>query len=172
MRKLFIFLSAIASILLLITASILPIPNGASIIPSLSPPSLPSHKDAWSCNKPPYRPKITIRSSRNSTDDISTDLLWAFQRANHGGTVYLKSDETYVIGKKLDLSFLHDVHLQLDGEILFTDDIEYWQANNFYYEFQDSITFWVWGGEKIRIYTETGTGVLNGNGQAWYGNGG
>ena len=29
----------------------------------------------------------------------------------------------------------------------FTDDIKYWQANNFYYAFQKSISFWVWGGK-------------------------
>lgn len=126
------------------------------------------HQDNWGCNWPDFRHKVTIRSSLNERDDISDDLLWAFRKANHGGTVYLKPGQRYVIGKKLDLSFLDDVHLQLDGEILFTDDIAYWQANNFYYAFQKSITFWVWGGKKIRIYTNTGTGVLNGNGQAWY----
>jgi hypothetical protein len=125
------------------------------------------HKDKWGCNKPEYRHKVTIRASKNETDDISADLLWAFHKANRGGTVYLKEGSTYVIGKKLDLSFLNDVHLQLDGELKFTDDIKYWQANNFYYDFQKSITWVVWGGEKIKIYTNTGTGVLNGNGQAW-----
>jgi galacturan 1,4-alpha-galacturonidase len=37
--------------------------------------------------------------------------------------------------------------------------------SNFYYDFQRSITFWKWGGDKIKIY---GSGTLNGNGQAWY----
>lgn len=145
------------------------LPIGASITPGLEPRGWPKkhHKDKWGCNKPEYRHKVSIRASQNDTDDISADLLWAFQKANHGGTVYLEGGSTYVIGRKLDLSFLNDVHLQLDGEIKFTDDIDYWQANHFYYDFQRSITFWVWGGEKIKIYSEAGTGVLNGNGQAW-----
>jgi hypothetical protein len=145
-------------------------PLGAAIISGLEPRGSPKkhHKDKWGCNKPEYRHSVTIRASKNDTDDISADLLWAFHKANHGGTVYLKEGLTYIIGKKLDLSFLNDVHLRLDGEIKFTDDIEYWQENNFYYDFQKSITFWVWGGEKIKIYSETGNGVLNGNGQAWY----
>jgi galacturan 1,4-alpha-galacturonidase len=147
------------------------VPAGAAITPATALEPRGSgkhgHKDKWGCNKPDYRHKVTIRASKNETDDISTDLLWAFHKANRGGTVYLKEGSTYVIGKKLDLSFLNDVHLQLDGELKFTDDIKYWQANNFYYDFQKSITWVVWGGEKIKIYTNTGTGVLNGNGQAW-----
>jgi galacturan 1,4-alpha-galacturonidase len=146
-------------------------PAGAAITPATALEPRGSgkhgHKDKWGCNKPEYRHTVTIRASKNETDDISADLLWAFHKANRGGTVYLKEGSTYVIGKKLDLSFLNDVHLQLDGELKFTDDIEYWQANNFYYDFQKSITWVVWGGEKIKIYTKTGTGVLNGNGQAW-----
>ena len=47
----------------------------------------------------------------------------------------------------------------------FTDDIPYWQSNHFYFDFQKSITFWVWGGKDIKIF---GSGVLNGNGQRWY----
>ncbi|KAI6896728.1 glycoside hydrolase family 28 protein [Hortaea werneckii] len=123
------------------------------------------HQDKWGCNLPDYRHKVTIRASQNETDDVSDDFLWAMHKANHGGTVWLKEGETYVIGKKLLLDFLKDIHVQLDGEILFTDDIEYWQTNNFYYDFQRSITFWVWGGEDIRIY---GSGTLNGNAQRWW----
>ena len=43
--------------------------------------------------------------------------------------------------------------------------MKYWQANNFYYDFQKSITFWVWAGQDIKIF---GKGTLNGNGQQWY----
>jgi galacturan 1,4-alpha-galacturonidase len=70
-----------------------------------------------------------------------------------------------MIGKKLDLSFLDDIEVQLEGELKFTNNITYWQANNFYYLFQKSITFWRWGGQDIKIF---GKGTLNGNGQKWY----
>lgn len=49
--------------------------------------------------------------------------------------------------------------------IQFTDDVEYWQNNYFYYPFQKSITFMVWSGKNIKIY---GKGTMDGNGQAWY----
>ncbi|KAL2797471.1 pectin lyase fold/virulence factor [Aspergillus keveii] len=111
------------------------------------------------------RRTVTIRSSRNDHDDISADFLWGIKRANHGGRLLLKKGKKYVIGKKLDLTFLDNVEVQLDGELKFTDDVPYWQENHFYYDFQKSITFWRWGGRDIRIF---GKGLLNGNGQRWY----
>lgn len=109
----------------------------------------------------------TIRASANDVDDISAELLYGLKRANNGGLLYLEKGKTYVIGKRLDLSFLHDVYVKLDGELKFTNDIKFWQkpANYFYYHFQKSITWVVWGGKDIKIY---GTGTMNGNGQAWY----
>jgi galacturan 1,4-alpha-galacturonidase len=60
--------------------------------------------------KHPYKPStpsghgkrrvVKIRSSRNDTDDISSDFKKALQRANHGGTVYLPANETFIIGRK------------------------------------------------------------------------
>ncbi|EPE28796.1 Pectin lyase-like protein [Glarea lozoyensis ATCC 20868] len=119
----------------------------------------------------PYTPhhnsrrKIYIRPSRNAKDDISVDLLRGLKQANHGGTLVLPKGQTFVIGKKLDLTFLNNVELNLEGEILFTDDIKYWQSNYYYHPFQKSISYWKWGGKDIRIW---GNGTLNGNGQAWY----
>ncbi|KAL3471231.1 pectin lyase fold/virulence factor [Aspergillus californicus] len=116
----------------------------------------PHHRD---------RRTVTIRSSRNDTDDISDDFLWGIRRANHGGKLLLMKGKKYVIGKKLDLTFLDNIEVQLDGELMFTDDVPYWQENHFYYDFQKSITFWRWGGRDVKIF---GKGLLNGNGQRWY----
>jgi galacturan 1,4-alpha-galacturonidase len=118
-------------------------------------------------NSPPpsHRPKFYIRPSRSSTDDISADLLNGLKKANHGGTLVLPKGQTFVIGKKLDLTFLKDIEVNLEGEILFTDNITYWQNNYYYHPFQKSISYWKWGGKDIRIF---GNGTLNGNGQAWY----
>lgn len=125
------------------------VPAGASI-EVLRPDSRPSRslrpKDNWGNAVAHDRRKITIRASKNDTDDISEDFLWALKRANNGGLVHLKKSHKYVIGKKLDLSFLKDVYIDIDGELKYTNDIKYWQANNFYYPFQKSITFTVWGG--------------------------
>ncbi|KAG0639891.1 putative exopolygalacturonase B [Tuber brumale] len=113
------------------------------------------------------RREIRIRASCNETNDISAEFLDGIKKANHGGTLVLEKGKRYVIGRKLDLTFLNDIHVQLDGQILasFTNDIEYWQNNNFYHPFQNSISFWQWGGNDIVI---KGQGEINGNGQAWY----
>lgn len=63
------------------------------------------------------RRTVTIRHSRHKNDDISDDFLWGIKKANHGGRLLLKKGHTYVIGKKLDLTFLNDIEVQLDGEL-------------------------------------------------------
>ncbi len=108
------------------------IPAGASI--SLPRSHSPSHlsprggnapqkkpcttkKDNWGNALEQDRKKITIRASKNDRDDISDDFLWAIKQANHGGLVYLEKGKTYIIGKKLDLTFLKDVYVKIDGEL-------------------------------------------------------
>lgn len=60
---------------------------------------------------------VTIRPSSNDTDDVSIEFLQGITEANHGGRLLLKEGETYIIGKKLELTFLDDIEVQLDGEI-------------------------------------------------------
>lgn len=108
---------------------------------------------------------VVIRPSANDTDDVSAAFKAGLEHANHGGTLYLPANQTFVIGQPLDLTFLSDVHLRLDGEILFTNDTSYWQSVAYTHPFQNTIMFWKWGGDKVKIY---GEGVLNGNGQRWW----
>lgn len=96
--------------------------------------------------KHPYNPpnsgnrkKVTIRSSKNDTDDISDEFVKGLKKANHGGTLYLPEGHTYIIGKPLDLTWLDNVHVNLEGEIKFTNDTSYWQENAFTYPFQVNI---------------------------------
>ncbi|KAI8628187.1 family 28 glycosyl hydrolase [Xylariaceae sp. FL1651] len=112
-----------------------------------------------------HRPIVKIRSSKNDTDDVSAEFKAGLKKANHGGTLYLPKDELFVIGKPLDLTFLNDVQVHWDGEVRFTNDTPYWQANAFTHPFQNSIMFWKWGGKDIKIF---GEGTLNGNGQRWW----
>lgn len=90
-------------------------PADAEIIPAKETAALRSigaHHQKY-----PDRRTVTIRASKNDTDDISADLLWGIKQANHGGRLLLQKGMTYVIGKKLDLSFLDDIEVQLEGEI-------------------------------------------------------
>jgi galacturan 1,4-alpha-galacturonidase len=72
----------------------------------------------------------------------------------------------------------------IQGEILFSNDTTYWQANGFPFIFQNVTSFFKLGGDDVFIYggkseiklhslpwramlISTG-GTLNGNGQVWY----
>lgn len=83
----------------------------------------PKDCDAWRQQYPYHHPppdhrrKVYIRASVNDTDDISGDFYSGLKRANHGGTLVLPKGKKFVIGKKLDLTFLDDIQVQLDGEI-------------------------------------------------------
>lgn len=88
---------------------------GAQIVPvkdSVELRKIGAHRQKY-----PDRRTVTIRASKNDADDVSSDFLWGINKANHGGRLLLKKGKTYVIGKKLDLSFLHDIEVQLEGEI-------------------------------------------------------
>ncbi|RBR02880.1 uncharacterized protein FIESC28_11827 [Fusarium coffeatum] len=118
--------------------------------------------------KPPkheHRKIIKIRASRDHQDDVSKDFERGVRQADRGNTLYLPHGQTFVIGKALDLTGLNDIHIHLEGEIRFTDNVTYWQENAWYHPFQKSIMFWKWGGHDIKIY---GNGVIEGQGQRWW----
>jgi galacturan 1,4-alpha-galacturonidase len=88
---------------------------GAQIIPANDKSGL-RHIGAFH-KKYPDRRTVTIRASKSDHDDVSSDFLWGIKQANHGGRLLLEKGKTYVIGKKLDLSFLNNIEVQLEGEI-------------------------------------------------------
>ncbi|KAI8167902.1 putative exopolygalacturonase B [Colletotrichum sp. SAR 10_70] len=137
-------------------------------LPAGVPRSLQEFRDVHPYTPPSNgcgRKTVEIRASRNDTDDVSEEFRKGLQDANNGGTLYLPKGKTFVIAKALDLTFLNDVHVRLEGEIKFTNDVAYWQENAFEHPFQKSIMFWKWGGKDIKIY---GDGVINGQGQRWW----
>ena len=140
--------------------------------PLVYPPSGPSNVEEFR-EKYPYNPGnldkhkrvVTIHPSEHDLDDVSTAFYKGLKEANNGGTLYLPAQQTFVIGKSLDLTFLNNIQVRLDGKILFTDDTAYWQANAYDYPLQSSRMFWKWGGKNIKIY---GNGTIDGNGQRWW----
>jgi galacturan 1,4-alpha-galacturonidase len=65
----------------------------------------------------------------------------------------------------MDWTFLSSIDIDIQGQILFTPNTTYWQANSFKFIFQNVTSFFKLGGDDVWIY---GGGELNGNGQAWY----
>jgi galacturan 1,4-alpha-galacturonidase len=84
---------------------------------ALSTRDKPKLKDNWGNALEHDRKKVTIRASKHDRDDISDEFLAAIKKANNGGLVHLKKGHKYVIGKKLDLTFLKDVYVKIDGEL-------------------------------------------------------
>lgn len=84
----------------------------------------PSTYSEWRHQHPYHHPpdnrrrKVYIRPSKKDTDDVSADFYLGLKKANYGGTLVLPKGQTFVIGKKLDLTFLNNIEVQLEGEIL------------------------------------------------------
>lgn len=91
--------------------------NHVSTGPTLLSRSSHRQKDNWGNAVEKDRKKVTIRASKDDRDDVSDDFLAAIKKANNGGLVHLKKGHKYVIGKKLDLTFLKDIYINIDGEL-------------------------------------------------------
>jgi hypothetical protein len=63
------------------------------------------------------RREFTIRASRYDGDDVGADFEEGMKAANNGGTLRLLPRKRYVIGRKINLENLTDVHLHLEGEL-------------------------------------------------------
>ncbi|TBU26735.1 pectin lyase fold/virulence factor [Dichomitus squalens] len=80
-------------------------------------------------------------------------------------TVTIPSGTTLSIQSKLNMTGLSNKHIDLQGTIKFSDDLDYWKDNAFTFSFQDQAAFWLLGGTNIVL---DGGGTLDGSGQAWY----
>ncbi|KAK0205301.1 glycoside hydrolase family 28 protein [Desarmillaria ectypa] len=80
-------------------------------------------------------------------------------------TVVIPVGKQLNIATRMNMTGLTNTHINLEGTIRFEPNISYWTGNAFYFDFQDSITFWLLGGKNITL---SGGGTLDGAGQAWY----
>lgn len=76
------------------------------------------------------RPTCTVHAGPdNSTDDTPT-IVKAFEQCGHGGNVIFPEGEEYHINSKLN-PVVNDVSIEWRGEWVFSEDIEFWRANNY-----------------------------------------
>ncbi|KAK0469205.1 glycoside hydrolase family 28 protein [Desarmillaria tabescens] len=97
-----------------------------------------------------------------SGEDDASQFLSAVQNCD---TVVIPKNTTLNIATRLNMTGVSDTIINLEGTIRFDPDIPYWTGNAFYFEFQDSLTFWLLGGNNIVL---NGGGTLDGAGQDWY----
>jgi galacturan 1,4-alpha-galacturonidase len=88
------------------------------------PPNVPRNIDEFRQKHPLqrratgcHRKVVKIKASTNDLDDISDEFVEGLKQANNGGTLYLEHGKTFIIGRPLDLTFLNDIHIRLEGEI-------------------------------------------------------
>lgn len=65
----------------------------------------------------------------------------------------------------MDMTGLNNKAIVLDGTVQFNPNIPYWTGNSFQIPFQNSSTFWQFGGTDLSI---TGSGTLDGQGSPWW----
>ncbi|TDL18018.1 glycoside hydrolase family 28 protein [Rickenella mellea] len=103
----------------------------------------------------------TCKVTASGGDDAPA-FLSAVQKCTQ---VTIDKDTTLNISTRLNMTGLNDRRIKLKGTIKFNPDIAYWAGNGFSFPFQTQITFWIFGGNNIRI---DGGGTIDGSGQAWY----
>ncbi|QDS77817.1 hypothetical protein FKW77_005968 [Venturia effusa] len=108
----------------------------------------------------------TIPASGTFHTDDAPAIRAAFtQCAKHAKIVFKPT--TYFINSVLDIKGLEDVDIDIQGELQWSTDIQYWLKNSLPVGYQSQSTAFIIGGNNVRINGH-GTGTLNGNGDAWY----
>ncbi|KAF2732943.1 pectin lyase-like protein [Polyplosphaeria fusca] len=143
-----------------------PVSRGVPCKPSVRPSYRISPKHpGGSFPVSPDRNRTCCVESHGGGKDDSEYILTAIKDCNNGGHVVFSANTQYMISTALDLTFLKNIDLDIQGQILFSNDTNYWQKNSFKHVFQNASTFFQLGGEDVNVY---GGGTLDGNGQVWY----
>lgn len=67
----------------------------------------------------------------------------------------------------MEITGLSNVEVDIQGTLLWSDDISYWLENSMPMGYQNQSTAFIFGGDQIHIHG-SGVGTFNGNGQVWY----
>jgi len=97
-----------------------------------------------------------------SGGDDGPAFLSAVQQCS---TVTIPSGVTLNISTRLAMTGLSNKAISLKGTISFNPNIPYWAGNAFQIPFQNSSTFWQFGGTGLTI---TGGGTIDGQGPVWW----
>ncbi|OLN81876.1 Alpha-L-rhamnosidase rgxB 3, partial [Colletotrichum chlorophyti] len=104
-------------------------------------------------------------SGTNATDDAPA-ILEAFEECGRGGKVVFEPT-TYYVNSALNVTWLEDVDIDLQGTLLWSTNISYWLANSLNVGYQNQSTAFILGGNNVRI-NGYGKGTFDGNGDYWY----
>lgn len=68
----------------------------------------------------------------------------------------------------MEITGLSNVEIDIRGTLLWSTGISYWLANSLPMGYQSQSTAFILGGDRIHMYSSTGAGTFDGNGQVWY----
>jgi len=68
----------------------------------------------------------------------------------------------------MEITGLSNVEIDIQGTLLWSTDISYWLANSLPMGYQNHSTAFILGGDRVHMYSSTGVGTFDGNGQVWY----
>ncbi|KAI9495611.1 pectin lyase fold/virulence factor [Zychaea mexicana] len=98
--------------------------------------------------------------------DTSDAIMSTFKKCSQHSRVVFNKNFNYMVHQPMNISGLNDVHISIQGNVTFDDsNITWWQENIFLLNFQSAGTWFVIGGDDIRV---DGGGTVNGQGQAWW----
>ena len=121
-----------------------------------------SHDGEW-----PKRSKNCVVKACGKPDgDDAPAILAAFDDCKTDGHIVFENT-TYYVRTVMNTTGLQHVDIEVNGTLLWSDDIEYWLGASLLFGFQNQTSAWHVGGEDIHFYGH-GVGTLDGNGQVWY----
>lgn len=131
-------------------------------------PSLPSggspymHDGQW----PTRSKKCVVKAGGDPKGDDAPAILDAFTQCKSDGHIIFENT-TYYVGTVMNTTGLQGVDVEVNGTLLWSDDVQYWLQNSLPVGFQNQSSAWIFGGDDVHFYGH-GFGTLDGNGQVWY----
>lgn len=106
------------------------------------------------------RATCTPTSAGNEATDDTPAITKALADCGNGGIILIPAGKTYSIRTTLSFAGCKSCDFQIEGTLKASDDLDYWEGKNSIFQIE-SIT-------GAKIHSLTGTGSIDGNGQAAY----
>ncbi|KAH6612999.1 putative extracellular exo-polygalacturonase [Boeremia exigua] len=100
---------------------------------------------------------IPSSGASTSFDDVPS-IRQAITLCGNGGTIVLPTDRTYTLKSQLDFAGCVNCDFQIEGSLKASDDLAYWNGKRYMIQLN--------GVKGAKIRSLTGTGQIDGNGQA------
>jgi len=108
----------------------------------------------------PKRDTCTPSSASNSSIDDVPAISKALSACGNGGIIIIPPGKTFMIRSPLDFSDCKGCEFQIEGTLKVSDDLQYWEGR--------PACFMLENVAGITIHSLTGSGLIDGSGQAFW----